>query len=252
MPALANDKHEAFCSHYMVCFNATEAAKRAGYSAKTAGAIGHDLLKKPEIIERLAELKAAQANRLDIEADDILMLWWKTASADANELTQHRIGCCRYCHGIGHEYQWRTEREYQIARFRFEENRKPGKMVEVGWSGPDPTTPSDAGGFGYRSTLPPHPDCPECDGLGMSILVIADTTKLSDKAKQLYRGIKATQSGLEVLTADQGKALENLARRFGLMKERVELDAGDSLTNLLVELSKRGSAAPLKSSGKGA
>jgi phage terminase small subunit len=42
--------------------NATQAAIRAGYSAKTAYSQAWDLLKKPEIIEAIAELeKAAQA-----------------------------------------------------------------------------------------------------------------------------------------------------------------------------------------------
>lgn len=44
-----NEKQKAFCREYLIDFSATQAAIRAGYSKKTAGSQGHDLLKKPEI-----------------------------------------------------------------------------------------------------------------------------------------------------------------------------------------------------------
>ena len=53
-------KQKEFADYYLECGNATEAAKRAGYSEKTAYAIGNENLKKPEIKayidERLAEI----------------------------------------------------------------------------------------------------------------------------------------------------------------------------------------------------
>ena len=250
MSALTNSKHEAFCQFYMVCFNASEAARQAGYSVRSAAAIGNDLLRKPEIIARLAELRAEQSKRLEIDADDILGMWWHQATANANDLTQHRIGACRYCHGHGHAYQWRTDREYQVARVKWSRTRPKGAALDD--DGRDATMPSLGGGMGFRSTNPPHPDCPECDGLGLSVIIITDTTKLSPQALALYRGVKQTQHGLEILTADQGKALENVARRFGLMKEFVEVDTGDRLTNLFVDLAKRANAAPLRPSAASA
>lgn len=42
-------KQQRFVAEYLKDSNATQAAIRAGYSAKTAGSQGHDLLKKPEI-----------------------------------------------------------------------------------------------------------------------------------------------------------------------------------------------------------
>lgn len=55
-----NAKQTAFLEHYLQCWNAAEAARLAGYSERTAGQIGHELLKKPEISRaykaRLAEL----------------------------------------------------------------------------------------------------------------------------------------------------------------------------------------------------
>lgn len=53
-------KQKEFADYYLECGNATEAAKRAGYSEKTAGIIGFENLKKPNISayinERLAEI----------------------------------------------------------------------------------------------------------------------------------------------------------------------------------------------------
>ena len=53
-----SDKREAFCVFYDVLKNATKAAEKAGYSLRTAYSIGCELLTKPEIRERLAELAA--------------------------------------------------------------------------------------------------------------------------------------------------------------------------------------------------
>lgn len=46
---LRSPKQRAFVEHYLQCWNASEAARRAGYSERTAGSQGHELLKKPEV-----------------------------------------------------------------------------------------------------------------------------------------------------------------------------------------------------------
>ena len=43
-------KQRLFVREYSKCLNATEAAKRAGYSEKTAASIGHENLRKPKIV----------------------------------------------------------------------------------------------------------------------------------------------------------------------------------------------------------
>lgn len=69
------DKQEAFCREYLVDFNGTQAAIRAGYSQKTAYAVANENLKKPEIIERLSELKAVAAKRNDVTVDEAISMW---------------------------------------------------------------------------------------------------------------------------------------------------------------------------------
>jgi len=58
-----NDKQRAFVREYLIDRNATQAAIRAGYSAKTAGQKGHDLLKKVEIAAALESGSEAHAER---------------------------------------------------------------------------------------------------------------------------------------------------------------------------------------------
>lgn len=58
---MLSTKQQAFVEHYLTCWNAAEAARRAGYSEKTARSIGAENLTKPDIqaaiSARLAELK---------------------------------------------------------------------------------------------------------------------------------------------------------------------------------------------------
>lgn len=50
-------KQEKFCNEYVVLMNATKAALNAGYSERSAYSIGCENLKKPEIKERIAEIR---------------------------------------------------------------------------------------------------------------------------------------------------------------------------------------------------
>ena len=48
-------KQKAFCDEYLICGNASEAARKAGYSAKVANRIASENLAKPVISEYIAE-----------------------------------------------------------------------------------------------------------------------------------------------------------------------------------------------------
>jgi phage terminase small subunit len=51
-------KQQRFVDEYLIDLNATQAAIRAGYSAKTAGSIGEENLKKPDISAAIAARQA--------------------------------------------------------------------------------------------------------------------------------------------------------------------------------------------------
>ena len=61
-------KQERFCQEYLIDLNATGAARRAGYSAKTAHVQGPRLLANVAVASRLAQLQAATAERLRARA----------------------------------------------------------------------------------------------------------------------------------------------------------------------------------------
>lgn len=65
-------KQEKFCLEYLVDLNATQAAIRAGYSKKTAGRIGGENVHKPEIMAKIAEMRAKQEKRTEITADRVI------------------------------------------------------------------------------------------------------------------------------------------------------------------------------------
>ena len=46
---------KAFADEYLICGNITEAAKKAGYSEKTARVIGQENLQKPAVLNYIAE-----------------------------------------------------------------------------------------------------------------------------------------------------------------------------------------------------
>ena len=65
-------KQKAFADEYIKCSNASEAARKAGYSARSAGSIGEENLKKPEIAEYIAvRLGEMDAQRI-ASADEVM------------------------------------------------------------------------------------------------------------------------------------------------------------------------------------
>lgn len=68
-------KQKAFADYYIKCSNATEAAKKAGYSEKTARAIGAENLTKPHIASYIAERMNGQSRELVASADEVLRFY---------------------------------------------------------------------------------------------------------------------------------------------------------------------------------
>jgi phage terminase small subunit len=65
-------KQERFVDEYLIDLNATQAAIRAGFSAKTAEQIGHQLLQKTSVAEAVARAKAERSARIGLTADRVL------------------------------------------------------------------------------------------------------------------------------------------------------------------------------------
>ena len=65
-------KQQAFADYYIECGNATEAAKRAGYSEETARQIGAENLSKPSISEYIAERMEQQNRKRVADANEVI------------------------------------------------------------------------------------------------------------------------------------------------------------------------------------
>lgn len=65
-------RQEAFVAEYLLDLNATQAAIRAGYSAKTADRIGPELLGKTCVRDAISAAKSKRAERVEVTADYVL------------------------------------------------------------------------------------------------------------------------------------------------------------------------------------
>lgn len=195
---------------------AAEAARQAGYGGKnpqSARVAATRLMKDPEVREAIAKAQAERAAKLEITADMVVERLWAIATADPNDLTQYRRTACRYCHGVGHAFQWVDEAEWHTACQRAEKRHQP--------------KPDNAGGYGFSEHGEINPHCPRCNGEGTGQAFFADTRRLKGSAKLLYAGVKEGRDGTELKMHDQQAALRDVAKLLGFFKDKVELTGKD-------------------------
>ncbi|WP_205183558.1 terminase small subunit [Burkholderia sp. LMG 13014] len=231
--AQLTDMQEVFVREYMVDWNGTQAAIRAGYSAKSAGEIAYQLLQKPSVREAIETLASARARRLGIDADELMRMWAAVVTLDANEISQLRRVCCPYCWGADHQRQY-TPSSLDAARLKHERERQRRMKADQNDDIGEFPAYTDAW---YDKRKPPSEDCPECHGEGVVEVFFADTRNLSPAARLVYAGVKEGRDGIEVLTMSKEKAADNLARALGLFKEKetevnINMVSGDELFRL--------------------
>ena len=79
-------KQERFVEEYLVDLNATQAAIRAGYSSKTAYAIGQQNMKKLEIQTAIQEAMDKRSKRVEVTQDRVLLEYARLAFFDPRKL----------------------------------------------------------------------------------------------------------------------------------------------------------------------
>jgi phage terminase small subunit len=206
-------KEQRFCEEYPVDWNATAAAKRAGYAHQAAYKTGSDLLKKPQVQAHIEAVKKKLRENAEINAGLILNELRDRIVADPRDLIELRRDCCRFCYGKDHRYQ-ETPAERRARHDAHQALLKVTPQKE--W----PKLPAfdDMGGTGFNPKKPPLEDCPECWGDGVEKVIAKDTRYLSPAAAKLYRGVKVTNQGLEVKMSDDFKALDKAGLNLGLWK----------------------------------
>lgn len=75
-------REQAFISYYLIDPNATQAARLAGYSPKTARQIGYENLTKPHIMAEIKRRRATMMDALQMDADEIVTRLTRHARAN--------------------------------------------------------------------------------------------------------------------------------------------------------------------------
>ena len=83
-------KQKLFVEEYLIDLNATQAAIRAGYSPETAGSIGNENLKKPEIRARIDKAVAERSKRTGVNADRVVQELAKIAFVNAMDVIDQK------------------------------------------------------------------------------------------------------------------------------------------------------------------
>ncbi len=79
-------KQRRFVEEYLVDLNATQAAKRAGYSAKSASDLGYRLLRNAAVAAAIAKAQYKRAARTQFSADKVVTELAKVAFGDPRRL----------------------------------------------------------------------------------------------------------------------------------------------------------------------
>lgn len=83
-------KQQKFCEYYVELGNATEAAKRAGYSKKTAYSQGQRMLKNVETQKYINELTANTKDKRIASADEVIE-FFTSVMRNKEEATKNRL-----------------------------------------------------------------------------------------------------------------------------------------------------------------
>ncbi|MFJ2989909.1 terminase small subunit [Collimonas sp. NPDC087041] len=208
-------KAKLFVVEYTKDMNGTQAAIRAGYSAKTANEQAAQQLAKLSIKQSIDAVMNDRIEQGIFDGDMVISRWVEISQANPNSLTQYRRVNCRYCWGEGHRYQFTPAEMEDAMQALADTNTKRAldELPELVWD--------DKGGLGFVGNRDPHPDCPECWGEGVGRPFFTDTRKLGRESLPLYAGVKQTKDGLEIQMHNQTDALDKLARHFGLYKDKL-------------------------------
>lgn len=79
-------KQKRFVEEYLCDLNATQAAIRAGYSAKTAEVVGYENLRKPQIAAAIQAEMDKRSARTEMTQDAVLLELRKLASSDIRKV----------------------------------------------------------------------------------------------------------------------------------------------------------------------
>ena len=124
---IVTDKQKLFINEYLVDFNATQAAIRAGYSEDSAGVIGFENLKKPEIDKAIKEhIALIDCNRDKIITDNIS--FWKEVMRNPGSSENAKLKASEYLGKYAAMFTEKREVEHTTID---EEGNKTGILSKI-------------------------------------------------------------------------------------------------------------------------
>lgn len=175
---------------------------------------------RPHVRKRIAELRDNAAANATVSKQRLIQFLWDRIMADRRSLINHVRRCCRNCHGLNHQHQWKDEMEFAMAL---------AATLDFNSALPEDShirkpLPTDEGGYGFDPHREPEPTCDseQCMGDGFGKTVITDTTQLSGDAALIYEGVKETAQGIEVKLADRNADMVMLSKLLGWSVEKVD------------------------------
>lgn len=89
-------RQQCFADEYMIDFNATQAAIRAGYSRRSAQEQAYQLLQKTSVKTYIERRKAEMTEKFELTQELVLRHLIAIATTNVNELVEYRRNCCRH------------------------------------------------------------------------------------------------------------------------------------------------------------
>lgn len=82
-------REQAFVKEYIICLSATEAARRAGYSKKSATTLGPRVFRRPRVQEAIKKAMEERSERCDVDADMVVQQLARIAFADMKDFVAY-------------------------------------------------------------------------------------------------------------------------------------------------------------------
>jgi phage terminase small subunit len=214
-------KQEKFCSEFIKDFNASAAARRAGYSAATSSNIGWENVRKREIKDRIAIL----IKEASMQPEEIKKRMSDIARADLSDYIINRP--------VEHTPKVKKGLKELISDLKKEIDFEDNYALEVNLVGKDLTAHQKGQderrrlAIRYKLELAEDPtayriidgkttlvDSPELDIVALS----------QAKGKGQIKSFKMTKDGPQVELYAADGALANLARVYAMFIDRTEVD----------------------------
>jgi len=217
---------------FIVCLDARDAARRAGYG-DAERAIG-DLLADKRVRAAIRERQDAVSELASITAADVRRELKQIYEADSTELSGVWKIPCRHCWGINNQYQYTGPEMMYIERahayggdgwpmtcITAEFGGELYKHAHAAFIAGRQSRPLDTkGGDGYSRNEAVNPNCPQCSGQGTPMAYVCDTRRLSEGARRMYQGLRMAEGRLEIVSMDRQRIREMLARDVHVGVER--------------------------------